>query len=124
MYIFLNCCDLKLCYIHSLVMQFGHVEAEIEFFASLVKADGWLTGDVSLIDYAFVLMYIDYEIYKKNMCSILIWGCISSGSDNKIWRLYKYRTGQRLMYFSWYVIGLDQVQLIITNYPYLLCGGL
>ncbi|KAI5351149.1 hypothetical protein L3X38_004040 [Prunus dulcis] len=41
--------------------------AEIEFFASLVKADGWLKGDVSLIDYAFVLMYIDYEIDKKNM---------------------------------------------------------
>ena len=64
-------------------MQFGNVEAEIEFFASLVNADGWLKGDVSLIDYAFVLMYIDYEINKKNMCSILIWGCISSGSDNK-----------------------------------------
>ncbi|BBN68054.1 hypothetical protein Prudu_263S001200 [Prunus dulcis] len=28
-----------------LVMQFGNVEAEIEFFASLVKADGWLKGD-------------------------------------------------------------------------------
>ncbi|BBH05456.1 hypothetical protein Prudu_016842 [Prunus dulcis] len=27
-------------------MQFGNVEAEIEFFASLVKADGWLKGDV------------------------------------------------------------------------------
>lgn len=67
-------------------MQFGNVEAEIEFFASLVKADGWLKGDVSLIDYAFVLMYIDYEIDKKNMCSTLIWGCISSGSDNKSWR--------------------------------------
>ncbi|KAI5342069.1 hypothetical protein L3X38_009944 [Prunus dulcis] len=26
-------------------MQFGNVEAEIEFFASLVKADGWLKGD-------------------------------------------------------------------------------
>ncbi|CAL2266086.1 unnamed protein product [Prunus armeniaca] len=26
----------------NLVMQFGNVEAEIEFFASLVKADGWL----------------------------------------------------------------------------------
>ncbi|KAI5338385.1 hypothetical protein L3X38_017656 [Prunus dulcis] len=50
-----------------LVMQFGNVEAEIEFFASLVKADGWLKGDVSLIDYAFVLIYIDYEIDKKNM---------------------------------------------------------
>ena len=47
-------------------MQFATVEAEIEFFASLVKADGWLEGDVSLIDYAFVLMYIDYEIDKKN----------------------------------------------------------
>lgn len=54
MYIFCNCCVLKLFYIHSLVMQFGNVEAEIEFFASLVKADGWLKGDVSLIDYAFV----------------------------------------------------------------------
>lgn len=54
MYIFFNCCVLKLFYIHSLVMQFGNVEAEIEFFASLVKADGWLKGDVSLIDYAFV----------------------------------------------------------------------
>ncbi|KAI5323924.1 hypothetical protein L3X38_032997 [Prunus dulcis] len=62
---------LKLCwewrYNPNLVMQFGNVEAEIEFFASLVKADGWLKGDVSLIDYAFVLMYIDYEIDKKNM---------------------------------------------------------
>ncbi|BBG96687.1 hypothetical protein Prudu_005559 [Prunus dulcis] len=29
----------------NLVMQFGNVEAEIEFFASLVKADGWLKGD-------------------------------------------------------------------------------
>ena len=67
MYIFFNCCVLKLFYIHSLVMQFGNVEADIEFFASLVKADGWLKGDVSLIDYAFVLMYIDYEIDKKNM---------------------------------------------------------
>ncbi|KAI5324741.1 hypothetical protein L3X38_033814 [Prunus dulcis] len=28
------------------VMQFGNVEAEIEFFASLVKAEGWLKGDV------------------------------------------------------------------------------
>ena len=67
-------------------MQFGNVEAEIEFFASLVKADGWLKGDVSVIDYAFVLMYIDYEIDKKNMCSTLIWFCISSRSDNKSWR--------------------------------------
>ncbi|KAI5345954.1 hypothetical protein L3X38_013831 [Prunus dulcis] len=62
---------LKLCWEWrhnpNLVMQFGNVEAEIEFFASLVKADGWLKGDVSLIDYAFVLMYIDYEIDKKNM---------------------------------------------------------
>ncbi|KAI5327623.1 hypothetical protein L3X38_027019 [Prunus dulcis] len=62
---------LKLCWEWrhnpNLVMQFGNVEAEIEFFASLVKADGWLKGDVSLIDYAFVLMYIDYEINKKNM---------------------------------------------------------
>ena len=48
-------------------MQFGNVEAEIEFLASLVKADGWLKGDVSVIDYAFVLMSIDYEIDKKNM---------------------------------------------------------
>ncbi|KAI5343094.1 hypothetical protein L3X38_010970 [Prunus dulcis] len=32
-----------------------------------IKADGWLKGDVSLIDYAFVLMYIYYEIDKKNM---------------------------------------------------------
>ena len=67
-------------------MQFGNVEAEIDFFASLVKADGWLKGDVSLIDYAIVRMYIDYEIDKKNMCSTLIWGCISSGSDNRCWR--------------------------------------
>ncbi|KAI5335491.1 hypothetical protein L3X38_025624 [Prunus dulcis] len=51
----------------NLVMQFGNVEAEIEFLASLVKADGWLKGDVSVIDYAFVLMPIDYEIDKKNM---------------------------------------------------------
>ncbi|KAI5333405.1 hypothetical protein L3X38_023536 [Prunus dulcis] len=51
----------------NLVMQFGNVEAEIEFLASLVKADGWLKGDVSVIDYAFVLMSIDYEIDKKNM---------------------------------------------------------
>ncbi|KAI5317666.1 hypothetical protein L3X38_037373 [Prunus dulcis] len=62
---------LKLCWEWgqnpNLVMQFGNVEAEIEFFASLVKADGWLKGDVSLIDYAFLLMYIDYEIDKKNM---------------------------------------------------------
>ncbi|KAI5317197.1 hypothetical protein L3X38_036904 [Prunus dulcis] len=40
---------LKLCwewrYNPNLVMQFGNVEAEIEFFASLVKADGWLKGD-------------------------------------------------------------------------------
>ena len=48
-------------------MQFGNVEAEIEFFASLVKTDGWLKGDVSVIDYAFVLMYIHYENDKKNM---------------------------------------------------------
>ncbi|CAL9024127.1 unnamed protein product [Prunus brigantina] len=27
-----------------------------------------------------------YEIDKKNMCSTLIWGCISSGSDNRCWR--------------------------------------
>ena len=67
-------------------MQFGNVEAEIEFFASLVKADGWLKGDVSLIDYAFVWMCIDYEIDKENMCSTLIWACISSGSDNNSWR--------------------------------------
>ncbi|CAL9024514.1 unnamed protein product [Prunus brigantina] len=31
--------------LQTLVMQFGNVEAEIEFFASLVKADGWLKGD-------------------------------------------------------------------------------
>ncbi|CAL8088988.1 unnamed protein product [Prunus armeniaca] len=31
--------------LRTLVMQFGNVEAEIEFFASLVKADGWLKGD-------------------------------------------------------------------------------
>ena len=67
MYIFFNCCVLKLFYIHSLMMQFGNVKAEIEFFASLVKADGWLKGDVSVIDYAFVLMYIHYENDKKNM---------------------------------------------------------
>ncbi|BBH02264.1 hypothetical protein Prudu_012780 [Prunus dulcis] len=30
----------------NLVMQFGNVEAEIEFFASLVNADGWLKGDI------------------------------------------------------------------------------
>ncbi|CAL2241528.1 unnamed protein product [Prunus armeniaca] len=35
-----------------LVMQFGNVEAEIEFFASFVKADGWLKGD-----------YIDLGLY-------------------------------------------------------------
>ncbi|KAI5350674.1 hypothetical protein L3X38_003565 [Prunus dulcis] len=29
----------------NLVMQFGNMEAEIEFFASLIKADGWLKGD-------------------------------------------------------------------------------
>ncbi|KAI5323411.1 hypothetical protein L3X38_032483 [Prunus dulcis] len=29
----------------NLVMQFGNVEAEIEFFASLVKVDGWQKGD-------------------------------------------------------------------------------
>ncbi|KAI5344017.1 hypothetical protein L3X38_011894 [Prunus dulcis] len=62
---------LKLCWEwrqdSNLVMQFGNVEAEIEFLASLVKADGWLKGDVSVIDYAFVLMSIDYEIDKKNM---------------------------------------------------------
>ena len=68
-------------------MQFGNVEAEIEFLASVVKADGWLTGDVSVIKYAFVLMYIDYEIDNKNMCSTLIWGCISCGSDNNCWNL-------------------------------------
>ncbi|CAL2259815.1 unnamed protein product [Prunus armeniaca] len=41
---------LKLCWEWrhnpNLVMQFGNVEAKIEFFASLVKADGWLKGDV------------------------------------------------------------------------------
>ncbi|KAI5327394.1 hypothetical protein L3X38_026790 [Prunus dulcis] len=62
---------LKLCWEWrqdpNLVMQFGNVEAEIEFLASLMKADGWLKGDVSVIDYAFVLMSIDYEIDKKNM---------------------------------------------------------
>ncbi|CAL2229922.1 unnamed protein product [Prunus armeniaca] len=31
--------------LRTLVMQFGNVEVEIEFFASLVKADGWLKGD-------------------------------------------------------------------------------
>ncbi|KAI5340629.1 hypothetical protein L3X38_019903 [Prunus dulcis] len=40
---------LKLCWEWrhnpNLVMQFGNVEAEIEFVASLVKADGWLKGD-------------------------------------------------------------------------------
>ncbi|KAI5350503.1 hypothetical protein L3X38_003394 [Prunus dulcis] len=40
---------LKLCWEWrhnpNLVMQFGNVEAEIEFFASLIKADGWLKGD-------------------------------------------------------------------------------
>ncbi|CAL8078153.1 unnamed protein product [Prunus armeniaca] len=40
---------LKLCsewrHNPNLVMQFGNVEAEIEFFASLIKADGWLKGD-------------------------------------------------------------------------------
>ncbi|CAL8138003.1 unnamed protein product [Prunus armeniaca] len=40
---------LKLCsewrHNPNLVMQFGNVEAEIEFFASLVKADSWLKGD-------------------------------------------------------------------------------
>ncbi|KAI5343134.1 hypothetical protein L3X38_011010 [Prunus dulcis] len=49
---------LKLCWERrhnpNLVMQFGNVKAEIKFFASLVKADGWLRGDASLIDYAFV----------------------------------------------------------------------
>ncbi|KAI5337845.1 hypothetical protein L3X38_017116 [Prunus dulcis] len=47
---------LKLCWEWrhnpNLVMQFGNVEAEIEFFASLVKADGWLKGD-----------HIDLELY-------------------------------------------------------------
>ncbi|CAL2270918.1 unnamed protein product [Prunus armeniaca] len=41
---------LKLCWEWrhnpNLVMQFGNVEAEIEFFASLVKDDGWLKGDI------------------------------------------------------------------------------
>ncbi|CAL8137271.1 unnamed protein product [Prunus armeniaca] len=40
---------LKLCsewrHNPNLVMQFGNVEAEIEFFASLVKADDWLKED-------------------------------------------------------------------------------
>ncbi|KAI5354936.1 hypothetical protein L3X38_007831 [Prunus dulcis] len=40
---------LKLCWEWrqdpNLVMQFGNMEAEIEFFASLIKADGWLKGD-------------------------------------------------------------------------------
>ncbi|KAI5351315.1 hypothetical protein L3X38_004206 [Prunus dulcis] len=40
---------LKLCWEWrhnpNLVMQFGNVEAEIEFFASLIKADDWLKGD-------------------------------------------------------------------------------
>ncbi|CAL2229224.1 unnamed protein product [Prunus armeniaca] len=40
---------LKLCWEWhhnpNLVMQFGNVEVEIEFFASLIKADGWLKGD-------------------------------------------------------------------------------
>ncbi|CAL8168634.1 unnamed protein product [Prunus armeniaca] len=40
---------LKLCWEWrhnpNLVMQFGNVKAEIEFFASLVKPDGWLKGD-------------------------------------------------------------------------------
>ncbi|CAL2240348.1 unnamed protein product [Prunus armeniaca] len=40
---------LKLCsewrHNPNLVMQFGNVDAKIEFFASLVKADGWLKGD-------------------------------------------------------------------------------
>ncbi|KAI5341889.1 hypothetical protein L3X38_009764 [Prunus dulcis] len=63
---------LKLCWEWrqdpNLIMQFGNVEAEIEFLASLVKADGWLKGDVSVIPTnAFVLMFIDYEIDKKNM---------------------------------------------------------
>ncbi|BBH05486.1 hypothetical protein Prudu_016886, partial [Prunus dulcis] len=63
---------LKLCWEWrqdpNLIMQFGNVEAEIEFLASLVKADGWLKGDVSVIPTnAFVLMFIDSEIDKKNM---------------------------------------------------------
>ncbi|CAL2271199.1 unnamed protein product [Prunus armeniaca] len=62
---------LKLCWEWrhnpNLVMQFGNAKAEIEFFASLVKAD-------------------DYEIDMKSMYNTLIWGYISSGSDNKSWR--------------------------------------
>ncbi|CAL2228566.1 unnamed protein product [Prunus armeniaca] len=56
---------LKLCWEWrhnpNLVMQFGNVEAEIKFFTSLVKADGWLKGDeleeVEILDWTTTDVY-------------------------------------------------------------------
>ncbi|KAI5334882.1 hypothetical protein L3X38_025015 [Prunus dulcis] len=82
---------LKLCWEWlqdpNLVMQFGNVEAEIEFFASLVKADGWLKGDH--IDLGLSL--IQKRQQQLEEVEIADWTTTDV--------------------FLWYVIGLDQVPI-------------
>ncbi|BBG94752.1 hypothetical protein Prudu_003111 [Prunus dulcis] len=79
---------LKLCWEWrhnpNLVMQFGNVETEIEFFASLVKADGWLKGDrqqeleeVEISDWTttdvfFMVSLIPDEILKEELAPLSI----------------------------------------------------
>ncbi|KAI5334941.1 hypothetical protein L3X38_025074 [Prunus dulcis] len=79
---------LKLCWEWrqdpNLVMQFGHVEADIEFLASLVKADGWLKGDH--LDLGLYLMRKRQQQLEE--VEIADW----TTTD----------------FFLWYVIGLDQ----------------
>ncbi|CAL8990914.1 unnamed protein product [Prunus brigantina] len=66
---------LKLCWEWrhnpNLVMQFGNVEAEIDFFASLVKADGWLKGD-----------HIDLGLYLIRKRQRGVGGSRNIGLDN------------------------------------------
>ncbi|KAI5351724.1 hypothetical protein L3X38_004615 [Prunus dulcis] len=57
----------------NLVMQFGNVEAEIEFFASLVKADGWLKGDVPACGMDWQNAYKVYALTKyKHWVAVMI----------------------------------------------------
>ncbi|CAL2270125.1 unnamed protein product [Prunus armeniaca] len=67
---------LKLCWEWhhnpNLVMQFGYVEAEIEFFASLVKADGWLKGDCEIKVYDSIVSLIPDEILKEELAPLSI----------------------------------------------------
>ncbi|KAI5351265.1 hypothetical protein L3X38_004156 [Prunus dulcis] len=76
---------LKLCWEWrqdpNLVMQFGNVEAEIEFFASLVKADGWLKGDNVYKVYA-PFMLTKYKHWVAVMIDLVL--CEIKVYDSKV----------------------------------------